>query len=164
MTRKRFSDSNRPVGVGNILDELFARRKWQHRIGLHEVFRFWGKAVGKDVAVHAQPHLIRGSVLWVRVSDSVWMQQLQFQKTLLLAEINERLGQEKMTDIRFQLSANINCPSASAVEETPSLIKIPETKKQNEFNDLISSLPDEELKQTMKNIWLKLHGKRDGGK
>ncbi|MCK5323317.1 MAG: DUF721 domain-containing protein, partial [Desulfobulbaceae bacterium] len=68
------SNTDKPTQISALLAEIIRKRNWHRRIGLHQVFDFWGEIVEKDAAALSRPFLIRGTVLWVNVSDSAWMQ------------------------------------------------------------------------------------------
>ncbi len=146
---------NEKKGLGSInsvLGQLFARRGWQKRLHMHSVFDFWNKAVGKEIADHAQPSIIRGKVLWVLVSDQIWMQQLQFQKKYLLDTINSRLKDPKISDIKFKLDASL--PEVKEIKSVQKKVKKIESKRLADFDSMISDIKDKEMKHALKAIWL----------
>lgn len=140
--------------MGHLLAAVFENKKWRAKLELHKVFEFWQDTVGREIAAVAQPSLIRGRVLWVKVADSVWMQHLHLQKLLLLDKINQRLDNEQISDIRFQL----NSSPIPSPEPGPEIAKAPllDKNKEKEFDKLISSLDNEDLKASLKSLWLKM--------
>ena len=140
------------IPVANLLGSLFQRKGWQTRLRMHTLFNFWDKVVGREIADHAQPHLIRGTVLWVKVSDQIWMQQLHFQKHFILEKVNKRLKESEITDIRFQLDTRV-----TGKEEERSMPRKPrqvDPRKLKKFESMISEIKDEEMKQALKAVWL----------
>jgi hypothetical protein len=134
-----------PVALNKLLAAFFDNKKWRSRLELHAVFKFWDGTVGEEIAAIAQPSLIRGSVLWVKVADSVWMQQLHMQKMLLLEKINQQLPGAKLSDIHLQLDSTLKY-SSKLSEEKPKKLKLtPDKKKEQEFDHLIGSLKDDEM-------------------
>ena len=94
------------IRIDALFADLFKKRQWDKRLALHAVFRNWPQVVGPEIAERTAPQVIRGTVLWIAVSDSVWMQQLHLQKQALLEQINANVrGSEKISDIRFQIDA-----------------------------------------------------------
>ncbi len=131
---------------------MITRRKWQDRFELHEVFDFWEKAVGKEIASHATPSKFRGKVLWVDVSDSIWMQQLQFLKTMLLEKINKQFEAVEVEDIRFQLLL----PNDSLPKTTPPprpAGPLPDEGDLTQFEEFLGDVDDPELKVAMLRCW-----------
>ena len=151
-------DSHKPVEISRLLATVFDDKKWRSKLDLHRVFEFWDNTVGKDIAAVARPSLIRNTVLWVKVKDSIWMQQLHLQKVLLLEKINSQLTDAKLTDIHFQLDSSLASPPEPETTETePALL---DKKQEEEFDRLISSLGNDELKASLKSLWVKMKTKR----
>ena len=156
------SPTAKPTPLASLLGTLSQEKRWRERFGLHAVFLFWHEVVGEEIACRAQPHVIRGTVLWVEVSDPVWLQQLHLQRGLLLGEINGRLATEaKLTDIRFQLNSALDRETVPVIEELP-----PESPQQlspdetRELDQLLAVLPDDGARATMRRFWLKAHNKK----
>ena len=148
--------SKKMTDMKTVLAGLIREKNWEGRLGMHAVFDFWDEVVGDDIAAYARPSLIRGTVLWLDVSDSVWMQQLQFQKNLLLEKINLRLTGTKLTDIRFQLDTSLGRPVSEEVEKTAKRKTEPDRKQRERLEEMLDSLADEDLKESMRRIWLKM--------
>jgi len=154
---KQGNDDNRPVEIRRLLADVFQNKKWHAKLELHRVFEFWNATVGRDIAAVAQPSLIRGHVLWVKVADSVWMQQLHLQKMLLLEKINQQLQAEKISDIRFQLNSSLAPPPKPEPKKSKPVFL--DKKQEQEFDKLIGSLDNDDLKSSLKSLWLKMHMK-----
>ena len=154
---KQGNDKNRPVEISRLLAAVFQNKKWHSKLELHRVFEFWNETVGRDIAAVAQPSLIRGHVLWVKVADHVWMQQLHLQKMLLLEKINQQLHEERISDIRFQLNSALTPPPEPEPRKSKPVFL--DKKQEQEFDKLISSLDNDDLKNSLKSLWLKMHTK-----
>lgn len=154
---KQKHDTNRPVEISRLLSSVFADRKWRSKLELHRVFEFWNSTVGPDIAAVAQPSVIRGHVLWVKVKNSVWMQQLHLQKILLLEKLNGQLDQEKLSDIHFQLDSSLSAPAEPESKESKPVLL--DKKQEQEFDKLISSLENDDLKASLKRLWVKMKTK-----
>ncbi|MDA8418346.1 MAG: DUF721 domain-containing protein [Desulfobacteraceae bacterium] len=144
------------AGLGEVLESLFRKRDWQGRLRLHQVFIFWEEVVGAEIARHAQPQFIRGETLWVAVSDSVWMQHLQFEWRPLLDLINERLAaggegrSASLKELRFQLaSGQISSPPPA---QTPPRRGI-DHHELARFSALLAGIEDPELREVMRRAW-----------
>ena len=151
------NDTHKPVEISRLLSTVFENRKWRSKLELHRVFEFWNKTVGKEIDAVAQPYLIRGHVLWVKVRDSIWMQQLHFQKMLLLENINKQLVNEKFSDIHFQLDSSLSAPMEPETEKQKPVFL--DKKQEQEFDKLISPLENDDLKASLKSLWVKMQTK-----
>ena len=146
--------------MSELLNSLIQKKGWKKQITRNRVFLLWDRIVGEDIAVHARPFVVRGEILWLNVSDSVWMQQLQFQKMTILERIKQLLPGSSINDIRFQLDTDLGRPRP--VKEQPSEPRTtpPDPQKKEKFDEMISTLKDEEMRRAMEHLWLKLERAR----
>jgi len=151
--------SQRPEKINSLLAGLFRQSGWQDKLDLHAVFSFWDEMVGKRISEQARPSVIRGTVLWVLVSDPVWMQQLHLQKILLLEKINQRLAGQKLTDIRFKLAHGGQKGPPAEKGGPPAEKEIDQGKKQA-FSQLTSGIKNDEIKKALQSFWAKMEKKR----
>ena len=85
---------------------------------------------------------------------------MHLQKMLLLEKINQRLSGAKFTDIHFQLDSSLKGPQKSGTAKPQEPKPVVDKNREREFDNLIGSLKDEEVKASLKSLWLKLQGKR----
>ncbi|MEN8258677.1 MAG: DUF721 domain-containing protein [Thermodesulfobacteriota bacterium] len=154
------SRKHTPDHISSLLGEMITRRHWQDRFELHEVFDFWEKAVGKEIASHATPAKYRGKVLWVDVSDSIWMQQLQFLKTALMDKVNKEFDSVEVEDIRFQL--RLPTDDTPKRESPPRPVgPAPDAGDLTQFEEFLGDIDDPELKVAMLRCWRSLFPYQD---
>jgi predicted nucleic acid-binding Zn ribbon protein len=67
------------------------------------IWNVWEETVGSAIAQHAQPEWIKSGKLRVRVSDSIWLQELGFVKETIKEKLNKRLGRKAVGTIEFRL-------------------------------------------------------------
>ena len=96
--RKRKSNSPR---WGEIASNLPGWSALMRRIQEQKILDSWRNAVGPGVAEQTEPKRVRNQILEVYVSNSVWMQQLQFMKKLIIKKMHEKTGIDFLQDIRF---------------------------------------------------------------
>lgn len=152
--------ANKVIPIGSLLGAMSQDRNWRERLGLHAVFLFWDELVGGGIAERAQPRMIRGTVLWVAVSDPVWLQQLHLERGVLLGRINGRLTTEKkLTDIRFQVDSALE-QEGIPVEQPPAPLPLPlSSAEAKELEVLLAELGDKEARTTLRRLWLKAHNR-----
>ena len=151
--REEFRIKNEPVSIKDLLQKVIASKKWRSRLELHEVFDFWNEIVGQDISERAQPSRIRGTVLWVDVTDSIWMQQLHLQKMLLLDLINQKLEGSAISDLRFQLNVTLKKESQKipqALQPRPI-----DMKKQEAFEKNLAPVTNKDVKESLRKLWQK---------
>jgi len=93
----------KPSPLGEILEKYFSRCGLKRRLAEQRILDSWKKIVGRGIAEQTQPLRIQNGVLQVRVSNSVWMQQLQFMKGMILKKVREETGAEDIEELRLFL-------------------------------------------------------------
>ena len=154
-------NNNTITGIGSLLDNLIESRNWRSNLKRNQLFEFWDQAVGKDICGNAQPKVIRGTVLWVDVTDSVWMQQLHLMKEHLRQVLNDRLGEEEIKDIRFNLVSRLKPVLARSKEENKEpVLHRPDPDKLAEFEKMICAIEDEGARNSFRKLWLIQQGRK----
>jgi len=67
------------------------------------IWGVWKDAVGKGIAEHAHPVWIKNGCLRVNVTDSIWLQELEYVKETIIEKVNGKLGRNAVQriDLRF---------------------------------------------------------------
>jgi hypothetical protein len=65
----------------------------------------WSEIVGPEVAKATFVEGFRSGVLYVRTRSNAWSCELSFYKEQFIAELNERLGNALVKDIRFRVGS-----------------------------------------------------------
>ncbi|HXM38820.1 MAG TPA: DUF721 domain-containing protein [Gemmatimonadales bacterium] len=96
---------NRPIAVGEALDGYLKRAGLARRVGQAQVIPDWPDLVGPQIAAVATPESVTpDGVLFVRVTTSAWMNELQLMTPDIMARINAGRGPGRITTIRWLLS------------------------------------------------------------
>jgi len=95
--------SKPPEQVNAVLERVLSSLNLGLKVKQYRIWDVWNSLVGEAIARQAQPQQIRAMVLWVNVSSSTWMQQLEFMKRQIVERINERIGEKVISDIRFRI-------------------------------------------------------------
>jgi hypothetical protein len=83
--------------LGTLVPQLTSLQRWNE----YRVWDVWEEAVGEALARKAYPTKIQNGKLFVIVSNSVMMQELQFAKAMLRERLNKKLGAFVVRDIMF---------------------------------------------------------------
>jgi predicted nucleic acid-binding Zn ribbon protein len=130
-----------------------------HRLNLdarmkgYAAWMVWDKAVGDTIAQQAQPAFMRGGVLFVKCSSSAWMQQLQFMKGQICAQLNQLLGKEVIKDIRFQMGM-IDHPSRSDASVKDQEVMLDDAE-QARIDEALRPLQDPDIREIARRIMIK---------
>ena len=96
---------DRPVHISGIVKDVCRSCRQEADGEMAEVWEHWDRAVGETIARNAQPAAFRGSTLVVKVSSSVWRQELRYLKSTIIDKINAALGQECVKEIKFKVGS-----------------------------------------------------------
>ena len=101
MARER--RKRKPEKVDSILKNVLRSLNLGIKVKQYQIWDVWDSVVGKPIAQQAQPQQIRNMILWITVSSSTWMQQLEFMRQQIIDRLNERIGEKVIKDIRFRI-------------------------------------------------------------
>ncbi len=95
------------------LQSCIRANQWEPRLKELEVFDLWKGCVGDQIAKNTTPLGVRNGVLTVQVASSPWLNELKFQKTGMIRNLNEKLGSRIIQDIEFKLTTWQKAPEQS---------------------------------------------------
>jgi predicted nucleic acid-binding Zn ribbon protein len=136
--------------LGAVLDKSLKRLDPSGRLGEYGVWPIWNAIVGDTIARNAQPEKIRQGTLFVKVSSSVWMQQLQYMKDTIAEKLNQELGKEVVKNIFFVVGA----VEAKTAGEQPAAEGAAPIAPQPRLDDeTLSSVRDPEIRRALKKLF-----------
>lgn len=146
--------------MGEVLGEFFKRTGMNRRIQEQKVLNCWEEAVGGGVAEKTQPVSVKNRVLRVKVVNSVWMQELQFMKELIMQKIHQQIGKNILQDLRFFIGEieplgekDRNNRKEGAQVDRPSLGLTDAERKRIE--KALSEITDPEMSEILGRIYAK---------
>lgn len=140
-----------------ILDTLLRKRREDPNLKGYPIFEGWEGAVGSRIARHSQPKRFRDNVLWVSVDNSIWMQQLKFLEGQIREKLNQITGSPMVEKIRFEIGEiNFSPQQDPGKDDLPRWQDTPlDNKVQENIEKEVAVLKDEELKESLKNLFRK---------
>ena len=153
------------------LDALLRSHDLAVRLRPHLARVHWAETVGAQVAGVTQVERVQdGTVLVVRVRNSVWANELSLLKEDMIRRLNVKLGGRVLTDIRFKasgLSKVAPIPSAAPSGPTPGELKLVPVPRDvaGRVEDIVAELRDEHLRDSTRRALLRaarLNGWRRG--
>ena len=149
------------ITIDSVLKDIAHDLKFEDKMEQVLLYRLWQDAVGDAVARNASPVLVRGGVLQVNVTSSVWVQQLHFLRDMLLEKINADLSGTKINDIRFKVG-----PVVSPVEQHDPRGPLPEldTTEKLATETESANIRDPEVREAFQEFmaaYLKSHKPRE---
>ncbi len=119
----------------------------------YSIWGSWSEIVGDAVASNARPSAVRNQILFLEVSHSTWIQQLQFLKPTLLEKVNTFLGESLVRDIRFRLG---KIEPASPPKETKAWREESlDQGRLNKIETLLQSIAEGEMKESLRKVLTK---------
>ena len=87
--------------IGGPLDELLNALNLRDAMAGWQAVELWEAVVGPRVAAHAKAVSFRDGVVFVEVDTAAWMNELAYLRRKITADLNARLGRERVTEIRL---------------------------------------------------------------
>jgi hypothetical protein len=142
--------------LSDILETVLKKRGMLFTSDKKRLQGVWLKAVGDNIAVQTAPEKLQKGTLFVKVSNSVWMQQLHFLKKDIIDNVNQQLGEHIVKDINFSIGE----VSLGSFKHKNTMSFFPEhfplnDKDKKAIEDCTASVSDQELKEILKRVMTK---------
>jgi predicted nucleic acid-binding Zn ribbon protein len=142
------------------IDDILHKTLKKHHIPIKMEDRrlrsVWFQAVGPRIAAHTHPGSIKKAVLFVKVANSVWMQQLHFMKQDILEKFNHLNSRDPVKDIFFAIG---EIPASVAEKKDQVFIasELPALKARDKkmIEESLAEIADEELRDILKRAMKK---------
>ena len=136
-----------------VLAQALRQRGFGHLVLLARVVQYWHTIAGPQLAAVTQPESIRARVLFVTVSDAIWLQQVTFYQAQLLENMQRVLGDVPITKLHFRLAMSLPrqpvCSSPEEVLEPAPLTTIEEQQVQ----EGTAGIADPDLREAVRRAW-----------
>lgn len=149
---------HKPLSLGEVLEGFLRRSGLKRRIQEQKILDLWEGVVGQAVAERTEPIRVQNRVLQVKVDNSVWMQQLQFMKSLILKKFQEQSGDNFLQDLRFffgelnHLQEGKNEKTKRGREGSDETIK---EEKRRWIEKEVAGVRDPEMREILSRIYIK---------
>ena len=141
-----------PVPLGRVLHPYMHRSGLIPKIRENRILEAWEQIVGKGVAEATEPARLQNRTLQVKVANSVWMQELQFHKKLMLQKVNEFLGEPFLQDLRFILGEKAKAePKRKKREAIP--IRELKWEEKEKIEREVGCLSDGEMREVLSRLF-----------
>ena len=142
--------------LGDVLQRVLKERNILLTSEKRRLQEVWLKAVGSRIATQTSPDRLQKGSLFVKVSNSAWMQQLHFLKEEMIEKINRQMGDQSVKNIFFSIGEVL--PSART-DQDPAVF-YPESfplkgRDKKLIEQSIASVSDQELKEILKRVMTK---------
>ena len=87
--------------VRESITRLFKSMGMAEEMEQHMPLAFWDVSVGKEVSRHTEPQKITDGILFVKVKDAVWRNELTYLKHEIMQKLNAHVGKNAIKEIKF---------------------------------------------------------------
>ena len=138
--------------IKEVIDDIFAASALPIDFDDIRIWKLWDGVVGKRIAQHARPSWIKKGVLLIKVTDSVWVQELEFKAETIKERLNKNLQREAIKRIRFRVGAPLD--SRQMGKERPQKVHIQDISlaKQGKMEEILARIKDKELRSSLREI------------
>ncbi len=116
------------------------------------IWKIWDGVVGKRIAKHARPSWIKKGALMVKVTDSVWLQELEFKAETIKEKLNSKLQRQAIKRIQFRVGEPQDSKQieerVSRQEDRTDLT----SEKQGKMEEILARIKDKELRSSFRKV------------
>jgi predicted nucleic acid-binding Zn ribbon protein len=124
-----------------------------HLVLFGEIVRHWPDIAGPQLAAVTQPESIRARVLFIMVSDAIWLQQITFYQAQLLENIRSVLGDVAITRLHFTLAmSSSRQPALAPPEQGPAPLPLTAVEAQ-QMQESTAGIADPDLREAVRRAW-----------
>lgn len=87
--------------LGQALKQLINDLGIENEVILHQAVQLWPEVVGKKIANISRAERIDGNILFVKVTNDSWRNELVFLKKDIIERLNKRIGKIVVKDLRL---------------------------------------------------------------
>ena len=136
-----------------VLAQALRHRGLGHVVLLARIVQHWCTIAGPQLATVTQPESIRARVLFVTVSDAIWLQQVTFYHAQLRENMRRILGDMPITKLHFTLAmSSPRQPVFSSPEEVLEPLPLTVVEEQ-QVQEGTAGIADPELREAVKRAW-----------
>ena len=85
--------------LSELIKEFYELHKGLGYLDEQKAIQYWPQVVGQFIASHTIDLSIKNGVLYVRVDSDALRNELSYSKSLLMKNLNERVGKEVVAEI-----------------------------------------------------------------
>ena len=99
--KRWYARSAKPIK--QIMADLVVRRGLGRVLATEELNQTWRKIVGEPFAAQSQPSQLRGGILEIIVTHTVYKQEMQYLEEKILAQLHEQAADMKIRGLRYRV-------------------------------------------------------------
>lgn len=116
-----------------------------------QLARHWKDIVGAQIAAVSHPERIHSQVLFVAVSDTVWLQQLTFYHAQVVQNIRRVLGNVPIAKVRFVLASSSRTSAQRPAEAAHG--RSLTTAEARQIESVTAGIGEVDLREGIRRAW-----------
>ncbi len=140
--------------IKEVIDNVFTTSAIPIDVDDIRIWKLWDGVVGKKIAKHARPSWIKKGVLLVKVTDSVWLQELEFKAETIKERLNSKLQGEAIKKIRFRVGTYKDSKQISKKRAKQENDQDFTPEKQREMEEILARIKDKEIRESLRQIMI----------
>jgi len=150
---RQSTDAGTLQALAPVLALALRQRGLGHLVLLGQIIRHWRAIAGPQLVAVTQPESIRARVLFITVSDAIWLQQVTFYQAQLLENIRGVLGNVAITRLHFALAMPsarrpVLSPSGAGLEPLPLTVA-----EEQQMQEGTAHIADPGLREAVRRAW-----------
>lgn len=138
--------------IKKVIDNIFKTSAIPIDLDDIRIWEVWDDVVGKTIAGHARPSWIKKGVLMVKVTDSVWLQDLEFKTETIKESLNSKLQSEAIKKIRFRVGRPQDSRQKNAKRSRQEDDQHLALEEQGEMEEVLARIKDKELRSSLRKV------------
>jgi predicted nucleic acid-binding Zn ribbon protein len=142
--------------IKEVIDNIFKSSVLHIDFDDMRIWKLWDGVVGKETAKHARPSWIKKGVLMVKVTDSVWLQDLEFKAEIIKECLNRKLQRKAIKRIRLRVGAPQAQESKQISKKRSQQEHIQDLtpERQRKMEEIIAQIKDKEIRESLRQMIL----------
>jgi predicted nucleic acid-binding Zn ribbon protein len=85
--------------LGEVIQDFLRESGWQQKLDEVKIITEWDKVLGPTLAKYTEEVFINNKQLHIRLKSATLRQELSYQKSELVKQLNDAVGKEVITDV-----------------------------------------------------------------
>lgn len=85
--------------LADVIQDFLRESGWQQKLDEIKIITQWDKVLGPTLSKYTEHVFIKNKQLHIRLKSATFRQELSYQKTELIKQLNDSVGKEIITDV-----------------------------------------------------------------
>ena len=89
------------IPIGDLVRQYLRDEGLETPLNQHHLISSWGEVMGNGILTYTGELFIKNQTLWVKINSSVLRQELSIGRNQIVRRLNEHVGAQVITDVKF---------------------------------------------------------------